>query len=433
MAGCCRSIKKRLKNFILTDMLFYNIGIFFYTLFIRFASLFNPKAKLWVNGRKGIFDRIEKTLRDKNISGDAYWFHCASLGEFEQGRPVIEALKKQDSSVKIILTFFSPSGYEIRKDYSFADAVFYLPPDFKSNAEKFISMIKPKAAVFVKYEFWLNYLLTLHQKNIPAYLISAVFRPRQQFFKWYGKIFLNTLKDYKKIFVQDDASLRLLHSHGITTAETGGDTRFDRVFEIAENKKELGTIESFCGNKPVIVAGSSWPKDEAILAETFKVLHRKIPHLKMIIAPHEVNKNSIEDVEKTFEGTTVLKYSDLRSDTGSGQVLIIDTIGILSSVYQFAGVSYIGGGFNTGIHNILEPMVYNIPVAFGPHHYKFVEAKETLALHISKEISAADELISFLEKALTDRAYSLHESERIKSYMQSKRGATEKIVSALMA
>jgi 3-deoxy-D-manno-octulosonic-acid transferase len=413
-------------------MLFYNFIIFLYWCIIHLVSLFNDKARKWVSGRKNIFSAIEKTVREKKIIGDIIWFHCASLGEFEQGRPVIEGFKKSNPTVKIVLTFFSPSGYEIRKDYAFADAVFYLPLDFKSNAKQFIKLINPKAAVFIKYEFWLNYIAELNAKNIPIYLISAVFRPNQHFFKWYGSIFFNALKSYKKVFLQDKNSFQLLKEKGLSNIEIAGDTRFDRVFEIAQTKTALPVVDGFCNNHTVLIAGSTWPKDEQIVIETFKKLKEKHPHLKLIIASHEVNKHATSRIENLMGNT---KYSLYTNPTNieSADILLIDTIGILSQLYRYGTASYIGGGFNDGIHNILEALVYNIPVAFGTNHHKFVEASEALQLNMAKEINSSDELFVFLNKVIADENYRHQLSLEIKNYMQNKAGATNKILLELNA
>ena len=411
-------------------MLFYNFTIFLYWCVIHIASLFNEKARKWVSGRKNIFSTIKKTLEEKKIDGNVIWFHCASLGEFEQGRPVIEGLKTQNPNAKIVLTFFSPSGYEIRKEYEFADAVFYLPADFKSNAKQFVKLINPKAAIFVKYEFWLNYIAELNNQNIPIYLISAVFRPQQHFFKWYGASFFKALKTYKKIFVQDINSFKLLKDKGLSNIEIAGDTRFDRVFEIAQTKKELPLIDSFAANHTVIVAGSTWPKDEEIVIETFKTLKQKHSNLKLIIASHEVNKTSTSRIESLIGNTKHSLYTNPK-DLENADVLIVDTIGVLSQLYRYGTVAYIGGGFNDGIHNILEALVYNIPVAFGSNHHKFVEAAETLQVSISKEINSSNELYMFFDKILSDKKYRKQLNADVKNYMQNKVGATGKILVGL--
>lgn len=412
-------------------MLLYNSGVFFYWCFLNIASLFHPKAKLWVRGRKNIFERIENTLKEKKISGSSniIWFHCASLGEFEQGRPVIEKLKAGNREVKIILTFFSPSGYEIRKDYELADAVFYLPIDFKSNVKKFLALVKPTTAVFVKYEFWLNYLAELNKQNIPTYLISAVFRKNQHFFKGYGKIFLNSLNTYKKIFVQDENSLALLREHGITTAEAAGDTRFDRVMQITKVKTTLTDIDRFCSNSTVLVAGSTWSKDTDLVVGAYAKLKEKNPGLKLILVPHEVDESSINQTEKIIlEKNSTLFFARYTSKQNFERhdILIIDTIGLLSQLYCFGIASYVGGGFTDGIHSILEAMAHGVPVAFGPHNYKFIEAQEAKKLGIGREVHNEAELLAYFSEMISPgKAKAL--SVKIDDYMRSKTGATDKI------
>ena len=410
-------------------MLFYNFIIFLYWCTIHVVSLFDPKAKKWVLGRKNSFQSIEKTLQNKNINGDVVWFHCASLGEFEQGRPVIESLKTTNPNIKIVLTFFSPSGYEIRKNYEFADAVFYLPIDFKSNAKQFIKLLKPKVVVFVKYEFWLNYLNELKKQNIPTYLISAVFRPNQHFFKWYGSIFFDVLKGYKKIFLQDKNSFQLLEEKGLVNIEIAGDTRFDRVIEISQTKKELPIIEIFCTNHKIIIAGSTWPKDEELIIQSYKKLKEKYINLKLIIAPHEINKTSISNLEKIIENNYTLYTNPIHIE--QADILIIDTIGLLSQIYRYGLAAFIGGGFNDGIHNILEALVYNIPAAFGTNHHKFIEAAETLRLNISKEITNENDLYLFFDEIISNESLQRKLHLEIKNYIENKAGATKKIVSEL--
>lgn len=411
-------------------MWFYNCGIFFYTLFIRFASLFNHKAALWVKGRRNIFAAIEKTLHQKIKPGSKItWFHCASLGEFEQGRPVLEKLKK--SGHTIILTFFSPSGYENRKDYEYADAVFYLPPDFKNNARRFIELVNPQTALFVKYEFWLNYLNTLFERKIPVYLVSGVFRPKQHFFKWYGKNFLKALKGFKVLFVQDENSHNLLKQFGLTNVVLAGDTRFDRVLEIAAGGKGFPEIEKFCNNSRVLITGSSWSKDEEHLLFTFKNLKIQYPDLKLIIVPHEVDKESITDVQNRVKecGLSCSLYTGLNFELTD--ILIIDTIGMLSHIYRYGILAYVGGGFNSGIHNILEVFAHGVPVAFGPNYHKFIEAQEAEKLSIGKPVHNREELFAFMSELLGNEEKRKKISTQINTYMQSKAGATKIIIRSI--
>lgn len=411
-------------------MLLYNVGIFFYLTFIRLASLFNHKAKLWVRGRRNIFNKIETELKKKIQPGDqVLWFHCASLGEFEQGRPVIEKLKQQGH--KIVLTFFSPSGYEIRKDYEYADAVFYLPIDTRRNALRFVELVKPKAALFVKYEFWLNYLAVLHEKSVATYLVSGVFRPQQHFFKWYGRNFFRALKNFKTLFVQDENSLELLRSHGFTNMQLAGDTRFDRVMEIARHKKDFPAIKNFCGNAQVIIAGSTWPRDEEILLKVYQQLLSENKQVKLVLVPHEVDQVSMESTIARVKnsGFTFARFTE--GNFEHAKILVIDTIGMLSQIYQYATVAYVGGGFDDGIHNILEVLAHNVPVAFGPNYHKFVEAHEAEKNGIGLPIHNGVELFAHFSELLSNNEKRFEVSARIKNYMDQKTGATEKICRAL--
>ncbi|MFI5141354.1 MAG: 3-deoxy-D-manno-octulosonic acid transferase [Bacteroidia bacterium] len=412
-------------------MWFYNLGIFFIGLAIKLTSLKKAKAKLWVNGRKNWCTILSVKISNLNAK-KIIWVHCSSYGEFEQGRPVIEAIKKQQPTAKIVLSFFSPSGYEAFKNWDGADVVCYLPLDTKQNAKDFLEIVNPTMSIFIKYEFWLNFLFRLKEKAIPTFLISAVFKPHQPFFKWYGGIFKKALSTFKLLLIQDEASGKLLETIHIKNYKVVGDTRFDRVFDILKTKKELPLIDSFCTNNKILVVGSSWPKDEEIVLETFKKLKEKHSNLKLIIAPHEVNKVSVANIEKLMGN---LNYSLFTNPTNidEADVLIIDTIGVLSQLYRYATATYIGGGFNDGIHNILEAMVYEVPVAFGLNHYKFVEAAETLQLGISKEISNKDDLLLFFDKLVTNETYRAKLSSEIKNYMQNKSGATEKILAEVDA
>lgn len=357
----------------------YNISIWFYVVAVYFASLFNGKAKLWINGRKNIFKKIkEATKNQKNI----VWFHCASLGEFEQGKPIIQAYKLKYPTHKILLTFFSPSSYEVRKNTSLADFVSYLPADTKSNVKKFISIVKPIKVVFIKYEFWFNYMAELKKQNIPFYSVSAIFRDGQMFFKykWWAK----QLKNVTHFFVQDKNSVELLKSIGFKNTTISGDSRFDTVLANTQNPVKIPLIEMFCKSKPTIICGSTWPKDEIILVKYIK----DHPENNYIIAPHELQ--NISDLKKQ---TNALRYS-LADDKNifTSNVLIIDSIGILSHIYSYGSIAYIGGGFGSGIHNILEAITFRLPAIFGPNYQKFNEATELIALGGAKSISNYTEL-----------------------------------------
>jgi 3-deoxy-D-manno-octulosonic-acid transferase len=407
--------------------LLYTISILAYRLAIGIASLFNTKARKWIEGRKGIFEKLEK---DIDPSAALAWFHCASLGEFEQGRPVIEAFRKKHPHYKILLTFFSPSGYEIRKSYRGADHVYYLPLDTRANAERFISITQPKIVLFVKYEFWFNYLDILHKKNIPFYLISATFRSDQHFFKSYGAWFRKALNNYAHIFVQNETSKQLLSNAGVQRVTVSGDTRFDRVAEIVSNAKDLPIAGAFANNTQVMVAGSTWEEDEKFLIELIKH-HRE---LKLIIAPHEIGGTRIGSLVSSLEKiTTVIRFSQANErNVINSQVLIIDNIGMLSSLYRYGKIAYIGGGFGKGIHNILEAAAYGMPVIFGPNYEKFLEAKTLVKLQGAFSISSYDELNKCVHELLNDQMKLAFASKISGDYVRENTGATSVILNALM-
>ncbi|SFG67339.1 3-deoxy-D-manno-octulosonic acid transferase [Pedobacter insulae] len=398
----------------------YNIGIALFTVITELASHFNQKAKLFTEGRKKVFEKISAQVdpADRPI-----WFHFASLGEFEQGRPVLEKIKSINPAQKIIITFFSPSGYEIRKNYIEADAIFYLPMDTAAKAQKFLTLVNPSMAIFTKYEFWFHYFTALRQKQIPLYLISGIFRPGQAFFKWYGGFNRIILKCVSHFFVQNQESASLLKSIGINEVSVSGDTRFDRVYEHAAKPKKLAEIEEFCGEFPVFIAGSTWPADEKILS----AFPERYPDWKLIIAPHEVNEQHIQDIEKIFP--EAVKFSRIR-DRGTkhkDQILLIDNIGMLSSLYQYGKVAYIGGGFGAGIHNTLEAAAFGIPVIFGPKYAKFQEAKDLIAENAAISITNESKLLSAFEHFKTNEKASAN----AKNYVTSKKGATEMIIAKI--
>jgi len=347
----------------------YNLAIHFLRFSSRFLALFNSKAAIWVEGQKD----WERSLREATKGWDApVWMHCASLGEFEQGRPVLEELRKRSPALKIILTFFSPSGYEIRKNYSGADYICYLPADTRKNASRFVQAVNPGLVFFVKYEFWNNYISLLHRSGIPLYLISAIFRPGQHFFRWYGSFFREMLKKFTIIFVQDQRSLDLLSGAGAGKILLAGDTRFDRVVQIAGSAKEIEKIEKFRGDEKVFLAGSSWRQDEEIIS---RYINKYPGRMKWIFAPHEIDGQNIERLEKLIDVKHV-RFSVFTNEAADARVLIMDNMGMLSSAYRYAYIAEVGGGFGKGIHNILEPACWSIPVIFGPNHEKFREAVE---------------------------------------------------------
>jgi 3-deoxy-D-manno-octulosonic-acid transferase len=403
----------------------YNLGILIYVLTVRFLSPFNSKAKLWIRGRKNweslLSEHIDRSRR--NI-----WIHCSSLGEFEQGRPLIEAIKKANPECKIVLTFFSPSGYEIRKNYNYADYVCYLPADTPYNAEKFISLVNPSAAIFVKYEFWDNYTSKLKKNSIPLFLISAIFRPDQHFFKWYGSFFRNMLPRFSHIFVQDKQSMDLLTGIGIGNVSVAGDTRFDRVIQIADSAKNIPQIELFRGGEKLFLAGSSWRQDEEIIA---RYINAHPGSMKWIFAPHEIEKANIDRLEKLFN-TKVVRFSELNEKSEEACVLIMDNIGMLSSTYRYAYIAAVGGGFGKGIHNVLEAACWGIPVIFGPNHKKFREAVELINLKGASCFSTYEEFSGIVDNWLSDRVDYLKSAKIAGDYVKENAGATDKILTKII-
>lgn len=405
-----------------SDMAFlYNIGISAYTLAIRLASPFNEKASLWVKGRKKIRERIGTV---KKGGHPLVWFHAASLGEFEQGRPVMEALKKALPEVRILLTFFSPSGYEIRKNYAGADFIFYLPADTPRNARHFIRSVRPDAAVFVKYEYWYNYLNQLHRQHIPIYLISAIFRKEQPFFRKWGGLHRKMLHFFTRLFIQDEESARLLSSIGVESFEQTGDTRFDRVKQIADAARTIETVEKFLNGSPAVVCGSTWPPDEDLLLD---YINRDESAFKWIIAPHEIGESHIKSILDKCKKRTVW-YSQENSDLSEAKVLIIDCIGLLSSIYRYGQIAYIGGGFGSGIHNTLEAAVYGIPVIFGPRYRKFNEAVRLIQTGGAFSIQNQTELDEVLDTLLQDDAITKTAGRKALEYVDSQLGATDVIM-----
>lgn len=388
----------------------------------RLLSLFNSKARLSVEGRRGLLDRLEAAI---DPTATNVWFHAASLGEFEQGRPVIEAYRRQFPDHKIVLTFFSPSGYEVRKNYAGADHIFYLPIDTAKNARRFLEIVKPKKAIFIKYEFWHNYLRLMAKSGIQCCSISAIFLPEYHYFRWYGSMARNDLRTIDMFFVQNEQSVKLLEGIGIRRAVVAGDTRFDRVYEIAQSAKNLPKIEQFAEGASVLVAGSTWPKDNEILVE---IINSR-PDMKFIIAPHEIHNDQIERLMAAIKRPSI-RYTKLteNDDTSEYDVMIIDTIGILSSVYQYGKLAYIGGGFGVGIHNILEAATFGLPLAFGPNYQKFAEAKDLIAKSGAISIKNADSLARAI--AEIEENYDA-KSAICRDYVKEKRGATQQIIAYL--
>jgi len=414
----------------------YTIGIVLFSFAIRLASLFNKKAKLFIEGRKNIFQQIQSTVIP---ASRPVWFHFASLGEFEQGRPVLEAFKAKYANEKIIITFFSPSGYEVRKNYTGADGVFYLPLDTAANARRFIELANPKMAIFTKYEFWYHYFNALHQRQVPLYLISAIFRPGQVFFKWYGGFNRRILRLVSHFFVQNEESMQLLHNIGFKNVTRSGDTRFDRVYTHTQHPQQLPLITTFCGEAPVVIAGSTWPDDEKLLAD----LALANPGWKFILAPHEIHQSHIREIEGLFpDSVRFSEYAlnaqpathniqhtahNIQHTTRNPQTLIIDNIGMLSSLYAYGKIAYIGGGFGAGIHNTLEAAAFGLPVIFGPKYDKFQEAKDLIALGAAQSIKNASELDNAFEQFKWDKQAGVH----AKTYVADNKGATAQILSRI--
>ena len=381
----------------------YNIVIWFYCLAVRIVAMFNRKVRLMWQGEQVAFDKIEGSVSD----GDrVVWVHAASLGEFEQGRPLIERLKRENPEYKIVLTFFSPSGYEVRKNYAGADVICYLPLDTARNARRFVDLVKPEKVVFVKYEFWLNYLRELRRRGVETYIISAIFRPGQVFFKWYGGLFREGLKAFKVLFVQNEESKELLKGIGVENVVVAGDTRFDRVVDVVAMAKRLDVVEEFVGMRNeecgmrngVLVVGSSWGPDEELLAE---YINERAGRVKMIIAPHEVGEERIKELTVRLRCKYALYNEELgvrNEELKKVDVLVINTIGVLSSVYQYGQVAYIGGGFGVGIHNTLEAAAWGMPVVFGPNYHKFQEAKELIECGAARSIATKEECFAALDE-----------------------------------
>jgi 3-deoxy-D-manno-octulosonic-acid transferase len=389
------------------------------------ASLFNQKAKLFLSGRKDLLSLIRYALI--NEKRPRIWIHCASLGEFEQGRPIIEKLQADYPGFAIVLTFFSPSGYEVRKNYNGADYIFYLPLDSPNNAKRFVDIVQPRLCLFVKYEFWYFYLYEIAKRNIPLVLVSGIFRENQPFFKWYGRLHRRMLGFFSHLFVQDAASAQLLLRSGIDAITVAGDTRFDRVLEIAEQHTILPTAEEFCKDHRIIIAGSTWPEDEQLLKEAFD----RLPETwKLVVAPHDVSESRITSVEQLFAGQTE-RWTN-KNNSHNKRVLIIDKIGLLAQLYRYANIAWIGGGLrSSGLHNTLEAAVYGIPVAFGPNYAKFNEAKELLACGAAISTDNAAVLVRQITAWENDREAYHHTCESAGNYVRLHAGATNKITAYL--
>jgi len=403
----------------------YNLGILAYYLLVRIVSIRNEKARKWLEGRKDIFKRLRETI----TPGERIlWFHASSLGEFEQGRPVIESIRKLKPDYKILLTFFSPSGYELRKDYKYADYIFYLPLDTKKNASRFIDIVRPEKVFFIKYEFWYNFLTQLKEEGIPTYIFSALFRPSQIFFKPWGKWYLKAIATYEHIFVQNQESFDILHKFGFINVSVSGDTRLDRVGEIADAAPRLDKLEIFCSGQKAIIAGSTWKEDEDLF----------IPYLnkcplgqKFVIAPHEVNPQSLERVCSALEKPYALYSTASTKELAIAEVLIVDGYGYLVSVYRYGMLAYVGGGFTSGIHSTLEPAAFGLPVIFGPDYQKFQEAHDLLSLGAATCINNYEELEAQIDSYRSNPEKLLSDAAIARGYVNKNRGASKEIVKYL--
>lgn len=399
----------------------YNLIIYLYASAVRLAALFNKKASLMVAGHTEAFNKLKKEI---DSSAKYIWFHAASLGEFEQGRPLIEEIRKQYPDYKILQTFFSPSGYEVRKNYKGADIVCYLPFDTPGNAHRFIALAKPCMAFFVKYEFWKNYLVELNRKSIPVYSVSSIFRDNQIFFRWYGASYRNVLKQFTHLFVQNEYSVSLLEKISVRNTTVVGDTRFDRVLEVCRQAKELPIVEQFKGNAVTLVAGSSWAPDEDIFIPYFNA-H---PKMKLIIAPHVIDESHIKEIIGKLD-RTVVRYTQATPETvAQADCLIIDCFGLLSSIYRYGEIAYIGGGFGVSIHNTLEAAVYGMPVIFGPNNKKFQEAQDLLVCKGGFEILGAQDFNQLMDRFLTDNSFLDKAGKKAGNYVRDNSGALEKIM-----
>jgi len=410
--------------FAAVQLFLYNIFLFLYKTGIRIAALFNDKAKLWVNGRRDLLQKIKTTLPhdERRI-----WMHCASLGEFEQGRPLLEAIRKEFSQYKIVLTFFSPSGYEAAKNFQGADYIFYLPMDGRKRSSRFIRAINPSLAIFIKYEFWYYYICNLERSSIPLVLVSGVFRKEQPFFKWYGGLFRSMLKKFSFFFVQDDHSKSLLSQAGFPDkVAVTGDTRYDRVFEIARAARSFPLIEQWKGNAKLLIAGSTWKDDEQLLRECMYILPED---WKLIIAPHEVDAPHIAQIVDLFSADSITYSSLSHTPDAQSRVLIIDNIGMLSSLFRYGAIAYIGGGFQKGgIHNTLEPAVFGLPVIFGPVYEKFVEAVLLAKQEFAYPVNDREACTAVLSSLISNHALLRDKQQSISAFVAKHVGATTKIM-----
>ncbi len=405
----------------------YNLGIYVYLFAVRLAALFSRKPAQMVQGHREVFDLLRSKV-DRNAR--YIWFHAASLGEFEQGRPLIERIRKEHPEYKIVQTFFSPSGYEVRKNYDGADIVCYLPFDTPRNVRRFLDLLNPCMVFFVKYEFWQNYLNVLHKRGIPTYSVSSIFRPDQIFFRSYGKGYAKILKTFKHLFVQNEESRELLRQAGVGQNQISivGDTRFDRVLDICHAAKQLPLVEKFKGDALTFVAGSSWGPDEDIFIKYFN----EHPEMKLVIAPHVVSDSHLKEIRDKLNRPCIRYTEATEENVTKADCLIIDCYGLLSSIYRYGEISYIGGGFGVGIHNVLEAAVYGIPVIFGPNNKKFREAQHLLAEKGGFEITDYEDFETLMNRFLSDESYLKQSGQAAGDYVSGHAGATDKIMKQIV-
>lgn len=412
-------------------MLFlYNLIIIFASQVVKLLALFSPKMKLFVDGRKVVFSKIREKIK---LSDKTIWFHAASLGEYEQGLPVIEKIKVQYPNHKIVVTFFSPSGYEVRKNNTVADATIYLPLDTKSKAKMFLKLVHPELVFFIKYEYWPNYLNELKKQNIKTYLISGIFRENQAFFKWYGGFYRNALKTFEYFFVQNESSKNLIQSIGFNNVKISGDTRFDRVVSILERDNSLDFIEQFKDNKTTIVIGSSWPKDENLLVN---FINNASDEIKFIIAPHNIKSEQIANLKSQITKSTILFSENVDTrhalSLKEKNVFIIDTIGILTKIYSYADIAYVGGGFgNPGVHNILEPATFGVPIIIGPNYSHFAEATALVRQEGCISISNQNELNDAFNLLINNEDERNEKGHICSTFVQMNKGATDVILNRI--
>ncbi len=409
-------------------MLFlYNLILLLASQVVKLLALFSPKMKLFVDGRKEVFSILKSKI---NTTDKTIWFHAASLGEYEQGLPVIEKIKIQYPNHKIVVTFFSPSGYEVRKNNTVADATVYLPLDTKSNAQKFIKAINPELVFFIKYEYWPNYLNELKKLEIKTYLISGIFRENQAFFKWYGGFYRNALKTFDYFFVQNESSKNLIQSIGFNNVKISGDTRFDRVVSILERDNSLDFIEQFKDNKTTIVIGSSWPKDENLLVN---FINNASDEIKFIIAPHNIKADQISNLKSQITKSSVLFSEKSNVDLSNFNVFIIDTIGILTKIYSYADIAYVGGGFgNPGVHNILEPATFGVPIIIGPNYSHFAEATALVHQEGCISISNQNEMNNAFNLLINNEDERNEKGHICATFVQMNKGATDVILNHII-